>query len=152
MNKLPITLSIIVTTLLLTACGEGDSTPEAITQDYMELKKKWLINMNRRLVDKEDIPVDRKTEKALTEKTVAMMAPGFSSRKLERPSSLINRYLLDHHKDNYNGLNIDIGDTKIDGTRAKVLTYIGSDECHFSYSNIDGRWLLSDLSCTRYQH
>jgi hypothetical protein len=145
-------LLITLTILLLTACGEDDSTPESITRDYMERTKAFKINMVRRLVDKEDIPFDEEASDESAKKTKAMLAPGFSYRKLNRPPSLIERHLLDHYKDNYDGLTIDIGDAKTDGGRAKVSAYIGSDECVFSFSKIENKWLLSDLACTRYQY
>lgn len=152
MKPLKITFIIIVTTLLLIACSEDNKNnlaPNALTKNYMEKVKQLEIM-------KITQAKDRTPNKKYTKMLENIVGKDFSNRQLNRqfsrPTNLVYKYFINNYKDNYDALIIDIGNAKIDGTRAKVSAYIGSDECQFSYSNKKGQWLLSALSCTRYQY
>lgn len=142
MKKITALMMAWVVSILLTACGNDDSTPEALTKYFMEYAKKDNVAMRRKTSPPKETKEDAKTK----------YVPGFSFRKIGRHHYIISRTMDDHYDDNYESLTFDIGDAIINGSRATVSAYVASNECRFTYSNIEDRWLLSDIVCSEYQY
>ena len=150
MKKTTALIMMLTVSLLLTACGSDDSTPEALTKHFMDNAKNKIAVDFRRRFHNEDIPYIKRSES--DEEWMARFVTGFNFEKLNRHDYIIHRHLADHYEDDYESLTIDIGKANIDGSRATVSAYVASNECRFSYSHVEDKWRLSDIVCSEYQY